>query len=171
MGFLGKFFGSKKSEKQEVALVEQILQGILDRSNLGLSYEVKIKEDNNGELILIELFGEDEELLLEKEAQLLDSLQLYLKRALQHHYPEAREDVIVDCGGFREQANKELVDLAEKLKGIALDKKKSVYLRALAPKDRKVVHQYLASDARVKSRSIGEGLYKKIKIYPIRPTA
>ena len=59
-----------------------------------------------------------------------------------------------------------MITLAEKLKGIAVSKKKSVYFRALPPKERKIVHQYLADDDRVKSRSIGDGLYKKIKIYP-----
>jgi spoIIIJ-associated protein len=58
--------------------------------------------------------------------------------------------------------------LADKLKGIAIDKGKSVYFRALPPKDRKLIHQYLAEDGRVKSRSVGEGHFKKIKIYPNR---
>ena len=57
-------------------------------------------------------------------------------------------------------------NLAEKLKNRAIDQGKSVYLRALPPKDRKIIHQFLANDDRVKSRSVGDGLYKKIKIYP-----
>ena len=77
-------------------------------------------------------------------------------------------NVNLDCANFREQANEALIALAEKLKGIALDKGKSVYFRALPPKDRKVIHQYLAEDGRVKSRSIGEGHFKKIKIYPAK---
>jgi hypothetical protein len=31
-----------------------------------------------------------------------------------------------------------------------------------------LIHQYLAEDGRVKSRSVGEGHFKKIKIYPNR---
>ena len=65
-------------------------------------------------------------------------------------------------------ANKSLVELAEKLRDRALEQGRSVYLRALHPKDRKVVHQYLASDERVRSRSVGDGLFKKIKIYPVK---
>ena len=99
---------------------------------------------------------------------MIDSVQLFLKRVIQHHFPDDRTDVVIDCNGFIEESSKELVELAEKLKGIALEKGKSVYFRALPPKDRKVIHQYLASDDRVKSRSIGDGLYKKIKIYPAK---
>ncbi len=74
----------------------------------------------------------------------------------------------VDSNDFREKSNQTLVELAEKLKEVAIERGKSVYFRALPPKDRKVIHQYLAQDERVRSKSIGEGLFKKIKIYPIK---
>jgi spoIIIJ-associated protein len=51
---------------------------------------------------------------------------------------------------------------------MALEQGRSVYYRALPPKERKIVHQYLAQDPRIKSRSLGDGLYKKIKIYPVK---
>jgi spoIIIJ-associated protein len=51
---------------------------------------------------------------------------------------------------------------------MALEKGRSVYFRALPPKDRKIIHQHLASDDRIKSRSVGEGNFKKIKIYPAK---
>ena len=68
--------------------------------------------------------------------------------------------------GSGEKTNQSLLDLAERLKKKAISQGRPVYLRGLSPKDRKVVHQFLATDKRIKSRSIGEGLYKKIKIYP-----
>jgi len=90
---------------------------------------------------------------------------------VQHNFPDDKTNILIDCDGFREESNKALIDLAEKLKGIALEKGKSVYCRALPPKDRKIVHQYLAADERVRSRSIGDGLFKKIKIYPAKHSA
>ena len=118
--------------------------------------------------IFVNFEGGDEELLLAKEGQLLDALQLFIRRAVQHQMENERGNINLDCANFREQANAALVALAEKLKGIALAKGKSVYFRALPPKDRKVIHQYLAEDGRVKSRSIGDGHFKKIKIYPVK---
>ncbi|MAE73493.1 MAG: hypothetical protein CL675_05315 [Bdellovibrionaceae bacterium] len=99
---------------------------------------------------------------------MLDAFQLFVTRAVQHQDPEAQYQLEFDSNGFREEANDALIELAEKLKEIVVKKKKSVYFRALPPKDRKVVHQYLAEDERVKSHSVGDGLYKKIKIYPAR---
>lgn len=116
----------------------------------------------------VEITGADEALLTEKEGALLDAFQLFIKRVLQHQLPDARVNVNFDCKNFREESNKSLVELAEKLKEKALEQGRSVYLRALPPKDRKIVHQYLANDERVRSRSVGDGLYKKIKIYPVK---
>lgn len=165
-GFLGKIFGKKgKKGDGPEAIVEELLSQIIELGHFELSYDIKPAEDGT---IHVDVFGKDEELLTGKEGQLLDALQLYVRRAIQHQLPEDNLNVNLDCANFREQANEALIALAEKLKGIALQKGKSVYFRALPPKDRKVIHQYLAEDGRVKSRSIGEGHFKKIKIYPVK---
>lgn len=167
-GFLGKLFGKKKKEEVSEgpeSLVENIIGNIIELSNLELSYDIKRLEDGT---FHIDLYGKDEEMLTSKEGQLLDALQLYIRRSVQHQMPDEAFNVNVDCANFREQADAALIALAEKLKGIALTKGKSVYFRALPPKDRKVIHQYLAEDGRVKSRSVGDGHFKKIKIYPTK---
>ena len=168
-GFLGKIFGGKKEESNSdtaVDLIGDVLENLISLSQFNLGFDIKQKDGADD--ILVEIYGEDEELVLAKEGQLLDAMQLYIKRVLQHQVSERRVNVSIDCSGFREQANQSLIDLAEKLKGVTLEKGKPVYFRALPPRDRKVIHQYLAGDERVKSRSVGDGLYKKIKIYPIK---
>lgn len=170
--FFGKIFGKKSSAKSEVdEILEEILNGLIERTKLELSFDIKkelVKDREMEVAVQVELYGEDEEELLKRDGQLLDSFQLFLKRVLQHRLPDWRVNLSVDSGGFRENSNKALMELVDKLKGIVLEKGKSVYCRALPPKDRKTVHQYIAKDDRVRSRSVGEGLYKKIKIYPIR---
>ncbi len=167
MGILNKIFGSKKSSANDgaIQIVEDTLDGIFGRANFDLSYDLNSDEEGN---IEVEIFGNDQENLIDKEGQLLDAFQLYLKRVLQHRLPDLKLNVNCDSNGFRKEASEELIRLADKLKKIALDKNKSVYFRALPPKDRKVIHQYLAEDGRVKSRSVGEGHFKKIKIYPAK---
>lgn len=164
-GLFGKLFGKKKKDLSPEELVEEILDSIIELGKFELSFELKTLEDGT---VHADIFGKDEELLIAKEGQLLDSLQLYIRRAVQHQMPDNPVHVNVDSSDFREQANEALIALAEKLKGIALNKGKSVYFRALPPKDRKVIHQYLAEDGRVKSRSVGDGHFKKIKIYPVK---
>jgi spoIIIJ-associated protein len=173
-GFFSKLFGggtkAKKTGGSEVEnLVSTTVEGLMEKSGFELSFEVESGTDDQGEpQIVIEFTGADEEILKDKEGQMIDAIQLFLKRVIQHHFPEDRTNIVIDCNGYREESSQALIDLAEKLKGIALEKGKSVYFRALPPKDRKIIHQHLAGDERVKSRSIGDGLYKKIKIYPVK---
>lgn len=159
-GFLGKLFGSKKANDPTVDMAGDALQGLIDKAGLEVSFDLGRSEKG----LHVDLYGEDEELFTNKEGQLLDAVQLFLKRTVQNHNPEERVSLIVDCDNYRERADKELEALAEKLKGIVLAKGKPVYFRALPPRDRKIVHQYLAEEKKIQSRSVGEGLYKKIKI-------
>lgn len=172
-GFFSKLFGGKKKEAAPAAdtaagLVQNVMKGLIDKAQLDLSFDVRSDDSGETEEVTVELSGADEALLTEKEGALLDAFQLFIKRVLQHQLPDARVNVSFDCNGFREESSKSLVELAEKLKEKALEQGRSVYLRALPPKDRKIVHQYLAGDERVRSRSVGDGLYKKIKIYPVK---
>jgi spoIIIJ-associated protein len=174
-GFLSRLFGGGKKTTPGAAEVEKLikstLEGIIAKGDFNLKFDLTHTEENDEPVVIVNFQGEDEELLKEREGQLIDAFQLFLKRVVQHHIPDDKTNVVVDCNGYREESSQALVDLAEKLKSIALEKGKSVYFRALPPKDRKVVHQYLANDTRIRSRSIGEGLFKKIKIYPVKNAA
>ena len=166
MGLFAKIFG-RKGEKQKRSLVDSLLEKVIEKGGFDISYDIKVmNQEESHQTFKIDFYGEDEGLFVERDGSLLDSFQLFIKRSLQHQFSGDVTEVICDCNDFREKANQSLVELAERLKKKAIDQGRSVYLRALSPKDRKVVHQFLAKDERVKSRSIGEGLYKKIKIYP-----
>ena len=180
-GFFSKIFGGKKKETSSaqvsagngsaVSLVETTMQGLIEKALLDLTFETRTEMNGETEEITVELSGADQEFLTEKDGALLDAFQLFFKRVLQHQLPDARVNVGFDCNGFRDELSKGLIDLAEGLKEKCLSQGRAVYLRALPPKDRKIVHQYLANDERVRSRSVGDGLYKKIKIYPVKQSA
>jgi spoIIIJ-associated protein len=172
-GFFSKIFGvGRKKDFVEAegasVAVERLLATLIEKTGLEIEAQVTSTGTAPEEEISVEFSGPDQDFLLEKEGALLDSFQLFVKRALQHQISESRANVTLDCDGFREATNRSLVELAERLKERALEQGRAVYLRALSPKDRKVIHQHLATDDRVRSRSVGEGLYKKIKIYPTK---
>lgn len=175
MGFFSKLFGSKNSSSGEnavVQLIEDTVSGIIEKGQFDLSFEVSSETLENGDTnYRIEFSGADEELLKDKKGQMLDAVQLLVKRVVQHNFPEDKSSLTVDCGGYRDENAQALIERAENLKAICIEQGKAVYYRALPPKDRKIVHQYLAQDTRIKSRSLGDGLYKKIKIYPAKGNA
>lgn len=167
VGILSKIFGGGKKSDLD-SLVENTLTGILEKGNFDLSYNLDVVKKDDQTDIKIDFSGNDEPLLKDYKGQLLDAIQLILKRVTQHNFPDVNTNITVDCGGFREESEAALIERAEHLKNLAIEQGKSVYYRALPPRERKVVHQYLAQDARVKSRSLGDGLYKKIKIFPAK---
>jgi spoIIIJ-associated protein len=164
MNFLKKLFGGKSAAAgTPESIVQQTLNEVFEIGAFDLNANVRSEGNDK---VIVEITGGDAESLKERDGQLLDAFQFFIRRVVQHQLPESRIDLEFDTDGFREESNQALIDLAEKLKGVALEKGKPVYIRALAPKDRKIVHQHLANDERVRSKSIGDGHYKKIKIFP-----
>lgn len=172
MGFFSKLFGTKSSSPEDnsvKSLIEETISGIIEKGQFELDFEVVVENlDNNEVNYRVEFSGNDEELLKDKKGQMLDAIQLLIKRVVQHNFPDDKSNLTVDCGGYRDENAQALIERAENLKAICIEQGKAVYYRALPPKDRKIVHQYLAQDVRIKSRSLGDGLYKKIKIYPAK---
>ena len=166
MGLFTKFFGEKASSKEARTLVDEVLKGMVEKAGLEISWNIEVMNDEDSQILKTDFFGEDEKLFTTKDGNLLDAFQLFLRRVLQHRFTGEDINIICDCGDFRSRINRSLEELANRLKEKAIDQDRPVYFRALSPKDRKVVHQFLAKDERVKSRSVGEGLYKKIRIYP-----
>lgn len=157
---LSRIFGRKKQKTE--AFIEKKMRELLKKSGIKLSFDLKVSEDNKE--ILVDLFGEDEHLVKDQEIHLLDALQVFLKKATHNQWPEEKVGIIVDCDSYRAQYENDLIDQAEKLKSLVLKKRKTLYFRALPPRERKIIHQVFSGDKRIHTKSIGDGLFKKIRI-------
>jgi spoIIIJ-associated protein len=167
--FFSKLFGlsNEKKEGTPEELLQSALDGILDQAHFDLIYELT----NTGEGFFVQFSGGDSKLLTEKDGLVLDAFQTYLKRLLQNRFPKDRIEITVDCEGFLDSSAEELRTIADRLKNLVLKKGQPAYVRALPPRDRKIIHRHLAEDGRVRSQSVGEGFCKKIKITSSRPMA
>ena len=171
MSFLDRIFNKKKQKEEEgidhpvISLLSNFLEELFSITEWNLYFDIESNEDMSE--IFVDFDGDDKAILLEKEGQLLDAIQFFCKRMIQYRLPEDRILLTIDCDGFREDFDNSLRSLADKLKDVAIRKSKPVYFRALSSRDRRIIHQHLSKDQRVQSRSIGEGLYKKIKIFPV----
>lgn len=169
MSFIGRLFGGgggdKKSYKNPKALIEGVFSRLIEISGLELSFDVTLNKEDEVESYKLNFYGADEDMLTAREGQLLEAFQLFIKRVLQHNFSETPVNVACDSNGFREKETQVLEATIDKLKQKVLAQGRPVYVKALAPKERRIVHQFLAKDDRVKSKSIGDGHYKKIKIF------
>ena len=129
---------------------------------MGFPSEVAVTFD--GSSIKCQINGEYEEQIAGTDGRALDSMQYLLRKIFSRELPD-RMMIDLDAGNFRERRIEELekiaVDLAEKVKTDG----KTQAIPALNPSERRIVHVALQDDKSIRSRSVGDGLFKKVLIY------
>lgn len=98
------------------------------------------------------------------EGRTLDSLQYLLRKMMSRRLPE-KTLLSLDVGNYREQRAGELRKQALELAAEVKEKGKTMAIASLNPSERRVVHMALQDDKAIRSRSVGEGLFKKVLIY------
>ena len=146
--------------EESLAVIQADLTRLL--ALMGLPSEVRtVFEDST---VLCTITGAHEEHIVGPEGRTLDSLQYLLRKMVSSHLPD-RIMLALDAGNFRERRGEELkakaLELAEQVKADG----KTQAIPALNPSERRVVHMALQEDKGVRSRSVGEGLFKKVLIY------
>ncbi len=108
--------------------------------------------------------GEFDEELAGPEGKTLDSIQ-YLIRKMVARKCDERLRLTINVGDFRERRLEELKERAMELASKVKETGKTHVLPALNPSERREIHMVLQEDKEVRSRSVGDGLFKKILIY------
>lgn len=129
---------------------------------MGLPSEVAIHYEDNA--VLCTITGPHEEHIVGPEGRTLDSLQYLLRKMVAPHLPD-RIMLALNAGNFRERRAEELKVRAVELAALVKADGKTQSIPALNPSERRVVHMVLQEDKGVRSRSVGEGLFKKVLIY------
>ena len=117
-----------------------------------------------GHSVACTLRGEFEENLTGVDGKVLDSLQYILRKIISRKVPE-RLRISINVGEFREKRLDELKARAVELAAQVKEDGKTQVLPALNPAERRVIHMILQEDNDIRSRSVGDGLFKKILIY------
>jgi spoIIIJ-associated protein len=124
--------------------------------------EVSVSSSQENVNVLIK--GEHVDEIVAENGKILDSLQYLLRKMIGKSFTE-KAIITLDAGDFRAKRNEELKQLGLQL---AAEVKKSDTTRSipsLNPSERRVVHIALQDDKDIRSRSVGEGLFKKVLIY------
>ncbi len=129
---------------------------------MGMPMELSIAAD--GLNVVCTLRGPFEEELIGTDGKVLDSLQ-YLLRKIVSRRVSQRLKISVNVGDFREKRLDELKTRAKAMAEQVKENGKTQILPALNPSERRAVHMVLQEDKDIRSRSVGDGLFKKILIY------
>jgi spoIIIJ-associated protein len=151
------------------ALAEQreraasVLREILDR--MGIEAEVSAFDD--GERIILDAHGSESGLVIGKKGATLDALQ-YLVNRIVFTKPVEGALVIVDAEGYRGRREDSLSDLARRLAEKAVRSGRPVPVEPMNAHDRRIVHMALADHPEVMTESEGEGMARRVVIFPKR---
>lgn len=93
----------------------------------------------------------------------IDAIQYLLRKIITQKFPE-KIHLTLDVGSYRADRHQELVSLALELAAKVKATGKSQIIGALSSPERRIIHIALQEDTAVRSVSIGEGLFKKVRI-------
>ncbi|MDH5299381.1 MAG: Jag N-terminal domain-containing protein [Desulfobulbaceae bacterium] len=108
--------------------------------------------------------GDHVEEIIGPAGQTLDAIQYLLRKMLGKKLSE-KIHLNIDAGDFREARAQELEEAALQLAREVKESGKTQSIPALNPAERRIVHMVLQDDTSIRSRSVGEGLFKKVLIY------
>jgi spoIIIJ-associated protein len=151
-------------EKREAAA--KALREILER--MGIDAEVSAFDD--GERIFLDAHGAESGLIIGKKGATLDALQYIVNRIVSKK-PNDGPGVVVDAEGYRGRREDSLADLANRLAEKAVKTGRPVPVEPMNPADRRIVHVTLVDHPGVTTESDGEGLFRRVVIYPKAPAA
>jgi len=167
--------GKKKSEKGERKRVQDPVQppseDVLARVRgdicellelMGYPSEVTLQVDDTA--LRCHIQGEHEKAVVGTEGRTLDSMQYLLRKMMAGVLPD-RMMLSLDAGDFRRRRAQELKERALALAQEVRETGKTQAIPALNPAERREVHMILQEDKTIRSRSVGEGLFKKVLIY------
>jgi spoIIIJ-associated protein len=141
--------------------LRELTETFLRAMKLSLDMDVTEQDD----CYRVDLHGTDAYLLRERQGNVLEAIQLLLAKVAEVHLGFEKR-VVVDCEGFRQGRDQQLIDLALSAADKVRRSGKPVELAPMNPYERRLVHLAIADEAGVATESQGDGFLKRILITP-----
>jgi spoIIIJ-associated protein len=153
-----------EAEADLLPRAQELMERILEL--MGEKAKVVGRFDEEDRLSL-SIDAQDPGLLIGKQGQTLEALQ-YLLTKMVAKKARRKVRVFIDIESYRARHQEALTQLALKSGEKVKKSGKPVTLNPMNPHDRRIIHLALQGDKNLKTMSRGEGLYKKVVVYPMR---
>ncbi|MDY6790673.1 MAG: RNA-binding cell elongation regulator Jag/EloR [Thermodesulfobacteriota bacterium] len=155
--------GIKENEirKTNIKTGMDVLQKIVD----SITDDAKIEIQQRKNKTVFNVVGGNSALLIGKRGRTLEAIQLIVDKAI-NKKNEKRSRTRVDVEGYVEKRNSYLKSLAKRLADKCKRFGKPVSVGEMNAHDRRIIHITLKSDKEVGTKSKGEGILRKIVIFP-----
>jgi len=157
------YYENKENELKEnnIQSGKDVLQKIID----SITEDAKIEIDERSNKTIFNVAGGNSALLIGKRGKTLEAIQLIVEKVI-NKKNEKRSRTLVDIEGYMEKRNSYLKSLAKRLADKCKRFGKPVSLEEMNANDRRIIHITLRGDKEVGTRSKGEGVLRKIVIFP-----
>ncbi|WP_456431637.1 RNA-binding cell elongation regulator Jag/EloR [Thermosulfuriphilus sp.] len=139
---------------------EEILKGILEKMDLEADLLPEINEDG----IKLEIKSPDAGLIIGQGGSTLEALE-YLVNKLTARQLGQGAKIVLDVEGYRGRHVEALEELARKTAHQVRRTGKSVTLKPMSARERRIIHLALKEEPRIKTKSIGSGERRRVVIF------
>ena len=146
-----------------LALAKETLENILAL----IPVETSVNAHHNDGNITLNIEGDKSGLLIGRKGKTLDALQFIVNRIVNKTL-DRRTRVVVDSENYRQRRRDSLTQMALRMGDKAKRIGKPVTTNPLNPRERRIIHLALKEDGELNTESKGEGLLKKVVIFPKR---
>jgi spoIIIJ-associated protein len=161
----GQLNRSAAAEALQAFLEETIRVGKFDLKVSVRVLEAGAVPEQGGAEIFADLAGRDNELLLERGAELLQSIEHLAHRALRLE-PPFQDKIFLDCAGYRALRVEELKMMARTAAERVQTSRQPFKLNPMNSRERRIVHLALQSVPGIRTESIGFGPTRQVVIHP-----
>ena len=160
----------KLDHSATIAELRRCIETLLRKARFQLSFEIRAtapaasKEFENPE-ILVEFKGRDQDLLLERGAELLLALEHIALRSLWLD-PQFYGRIRFDAGGYRALRIEDLKLSAHVAADRVRETRAPFRFNAMAARERRILHLVLKEEPGVRSESEGAGEDRHLVVYP-----
>lgn len=151
--------------------IDELLKGVILNGGLRLKYRITVDppapEDRDWERpeILVELSGPDSDLLLERGAELLRSLE-HLAMEMLRLTPDQHEKLVFDSMNHRAMRLEEL-RMAASVAAERVRKTGAPYsFSPMSSRERRILHLALRDESDLRTESQGDGSRRYVVVYP-----
>ena len=148
--------------KADIALATSNVETFLadfSKNVKDITYSVSY-EDN---FLNVQIDGQSAPRLIGYRGEVLNSLQTILNSIASKHL-ESKVRVALNVGNYKEKREKALEELADKISKTVLKTGKSITLEPMVAYERKIIHNKLQQNNRVRTYSVGDEPYRKVVI-------
>ena len=144
-----------------VQIARQLMADMLEKMGIETEVEGSIKAGD----IYLDVKSDEGGILIGKHGRTLESFQVLVNRMVNKQAKKPMR-VVLDVADYKKRRADSLEKMAGRLGENVKGTRKEVTIGPFSAHDRRIIHMALKEDPGVKTVSLGEGEWKKIRIIP-----